>query len=189
VRNRFTLPDGLVLANVDADVVAAGAGVAESGLAAYFASLLDASLSWRDLEWLRSRTKLPIVIKGLVRADDARRAVDAGAAAVVVSNHGGRQLDTSPATLDVVAGIADAAGTSLEVYLDGGIRRGTDVIKALALGARAVLVGRPILWGLTVGGAAGVAATLAILRRELDLGMALCGCPDLASITRDLIGE
>jgi 4-hydroxymandelate oxidase len=189
VRNRFTLPDGLGLANVDGDVIAARPGeVAESGLAAYFASLLDASLSWKDVEWLRSRTRLPVIVKGVVRADDARRAVDAGVAGVVVSNHGGRQLDTSPGTIEVLPRVADAIAGAVEVYVDGGVRRGTDVVKALASGARAVLIGRPALWGLTVDGAAGVAATLGILRRELDLAMALCGCPDVASVTRDLLG-
>jgi 4-hydroxymandelate oxidase len=191
VRNRFTLPDGLGLANVDGDVVAARVGaVAESGLAAYFATLLDPSLSWSDVAWLRERTRLPLVVKGIVRPDDARRAADAGAAAIVVSNHGGRQLDTSPATIEVLPRIADALGTAAaapELYLDGGVRRGTDVVKALASGARAVLLGRPILWGLAVDGSAGVAGALGIVRRELDLAMALCGCPDLASITRDLI--
>lgn len=192
VRNRFSLPDGLGLANVDGDVVAARPGdIAESGLAAYFASLLDASLSWRDVAWLRERTRLPIVVKGVVRPDDARRAADAGAAAIVVSNHGGRQLDTSPATIEVLPRIADALAAvpaAPELYLDGGVRRGTDVVKALASGARAVLLGRPILWGLAIDGSAGVAGALGIVRRELDLAMALCGCSDLASITRDLLG-
>ncbi len=193
VRNRFTLPDGLTLANVDGDVVAArGGDVAESGLAAYFASLLDASLSWRDVAWLRARTRLPIVVKGVVRPDDACRAAEAGAAAVVVSNHGGRQLDTSPATIEVLPRVADALaalpGAAPELYVDGGVRRGTDVVKAVASGARAVLLGRPILWGLTVAGASGVAGALEIVRRELDLAMALCGCAEVSAITRDLLG-
>jgi 4-hydroxymandelate oxidase len=193
VRNRFTLPEGLGLANVDGDVIAARPGeIAESGLAAYFASLLDASLSWHDVAWLRERTRLPIVVKGIVRPDDARRAAEAGAAAVVVSNHGGRQLDTSPATIEVLPRIADtlaaAPGTPIELYVDGGVRRGSDVVKAIASGARAVLLGRPILWGLAIDGTAGVAGALGIVRRELDLAMALCGCPELAAITRDLLG-
>jgi 4-hydroxymandelate oxidase len=188
VRNRFALPGELRCENVTAEAqqVAPG-GLAESGLAAYFASLLDPALSWRDVAWLRSITRLPLVVKGLVRPDDARRAVDAGAAAVVVSNHGGRQLDTSPATADVLASVVDAVAGAAEVYVDGGIRRGSDIVKALALGARAVLVGRPILWGLAAGGRAGAAAALGILRRELDLAMALCGCPSTAAITRDLV--
>ena len=188
VRNRFQLPAGLSVRNL----VPAGDGALiddgrDSGLAAYFTALIDPSLSWKDVEWLRARTRLPVLIKGLVRPDDARRAVDAGAAGIVVSNHGGRQLDTSPATIDVLPSVMDAVGDRLPVLLDGGVRRGTDVIKALALGARAVLVGRPILWGLAAAGQAGAVEVLEILRRELDLGMALCGCPDVASIGRDLI--
>ena len=160
---------------------------AESGLAAYFADLLDPALTWRAVEWLRSITKLPLLVKGIVRADDAARAIEAGAAGVVVSNHGGRQLDASPATIDVLARVVDAVAGRGEVLLDGGVRRGADIIKAVALGARAVLVGRPVLWGLAAGGRDGVGAALALLRRELDLAMALCGCPDVASMTRDLV--
>ena len=188
VKNRFALPPELRVENLGGTgfEVVPGA-IAESGLAAYFASMLDPSLSWQDVAWLRGITRLPIVIKGLVRPDDARRAVDAGAAAVIVSNHGGRQLDHAPATIDVLPSVVAAVGGAVEVLVDGGVRRGTDVVKALALGARAVLVGRPVLWGLAVAGREGVAAALAILRRELDLAMALCGCPDVASIGRDLI--
>jgi 4-hydroxymandelate oxidase len=188
VRNRFILPEGLTLANVSAGLETLPK-VADSGLAAYFASLLDASLAWKDLSWLRSLTSLPIVLKGIVRPDDARRALDSGVSAIVVSNHGGRQLDTSPATIDVLASIADAlqGQRDVEIYVDGGVRRGTDVIKALALGARAVLVGRPVLWGLAAAGREGVAAALDVLRRELDLALALCGCPALSAITRDLV--
>jgi len=135
-------------------------------------------------------TQLPIVLKGVVRPDDALRARDAGVSAIVVSNHGGRQLDTSPATIDVLARIADAlAGHGdVELYVDGGVRRGTDVVKALAMGARAVLLGRPVLWGLAAAGREGVVAALEVLRREFDLALALCGCPTPAHITRDLVG-
>jgi len=188
VSNRFALPPDLRVENLGGTGFEAVPGaIAESGLAAYFASLLDPSLSWKDVAWLRGLTRLPLVIKGLVRPDDARRAVDAGAAAVIVSNHGGRQLDHSPATIDVLPSILAAVGSSIEVLLDGGVRRGTDVVKALALGARAVLIGRPVLWGLAAGGRAGAAAVLDILRRELDLAMALCGCPDLSTIGPHLI--
>jgi 4-hydroxymandelate oxidase len=188
VRNRFQLPAGLTVRNL----VPAGYGQLiddgrDSGLAAYFAALIDPALSWKDVEWLRAHTALPLLLKGLVRADDARRAVDAGVDGIVVSNHGGRQLDTSPATIEVLPSLVDAVGGRVPVLLDGGVRRGTDVIKALALGARAVLVGRPVLWGLAAAGQAGVVEVLEILRRELDLGLALCGCADLASIGRDLI--
>jgi 4-hydroxymandelate oxidase len=188
VRNRFALPAGLTVENLAAEGFGNVAhAAADSGLAAYFASLLDPSVTWNDIDWLRSITRLPIIVKGLVRADDAVRAVAAGASAVIVSNHGGRQLDTAPATIEVLEAVATAVAGRAEVYVDGGIRRGTDVVKALALGARAVLLGRPVLWGLSVNGRTGVAATLALLRRELDLAMALCGCPNVLAITRDLI--
>ncbi len=188
VRNRFCLPAGLSVKNL----VSEGYGdvpahTNDSGLAAYFASLLDPSLTWKDLAWLRSLTKLPVIVKGIVRADDARRAVDCGASAIVVSNHGGRQLDTSPATIDALPAIADAVGKSTELLLDGGIRRGTDVIKAVALGARAVLVGRPVLWGLAADGERGVSRMLGILREELDLAMALLGACRMTEIGRDLL--
>jgi 4-hydroxymandelate oxidase len=187
VRNRFALPAGLRVENLHGSSGDVAPPPAESGLAAYFYSLVDPALSWDDITWLRSITKLPVIVKGLVRADDARRAVEAGAHGVVVSNHGGRQLDTSPATIEVLPRIAEAVDGRAEVLLDGGIRRGTDVIKALALGARAVFIGRPILWGLSIGGEAGVTAVLSMLRRELELAMALCGAPTIAALTRDLV--
>lgn len=188
VKNAFSLPSFLKVKNL----VPAGYGdldksIGSSGLATYFAGLIDPSLSWKDIAWLRSITKLPIAIKGIVRVDDAKRARDEGASAIVVSNHGGRQLDASPATLDVLQPIADAVGKDVEVLVDGGVRRGADALKALALGAKAVLVGRPILWGLAWNGEAGATFVLETLRREFDLAMALAGCPSIASITRDLI--
>ncbi len=188
VKNAFSLPRDLKVKNL----VPAGYGdiektIGESGLAAYFASLIDPSLAWKDIAWLRASTKLPLAIKGIVRVDDARRARDEGASAIVVSNHGGRQLDSSPATLDVLAPIADAVGRDVEVLVDGGVRRGTDVLKALALGAKAVLVGRPILWGLAHDGEAGARFVLETLRSELDLAMTLAGAPTLDAITRDLV--
>ncbi len=188
VRNRFHLPPGFSVKNLQAagyDAVDRQEG--ESGLAAYFADLLDPSLTWADIAWLRGLTDLPVVVKGIVRPDDARRARDAGAAGVVVSNHGGRQLDTSPATAEVLPRVADAVGGDLELLVDGGVRRGVDVIKALACGASAVLLGRPILWGLGAGGQAGVAQVFELLRAELDLAMALCGCASVADVTRDLV--
>jgi 4-hydroxymandelate oxidase len=149
--------------------------------------MFDPALSWRDLDWLAAQTRLPVVVKGIVRADDALRAHEHGAQAVVVSNHGGRQLDTSPATIEVLEGITTALDGRIEVLVDGGIRRGTDVVKALAFGARAVLVGRPILWGLAVAGEQGVRQVLEILRRELDVAMALAGCRSVDEIDIDLI--
>lgn len=187
VRNRFALPEGLRIENLHGTRADVPPPPADSGLAAYFASLIDPALSWDDLAWLRSITKLPLLIKGVVRADDAVRAVAAGVSGIVVSNHGGRQLDTSPATIEVLPRIAEAVAGRCEILLDGGVRRGTDIVKALALGARAVLIGRPVLWGLAVDGQAGVASVLAMLRRELELAMMLCGAPSVAQLTRDLV--
>ncbi|HTR54626.1 MAG TPA: alpha-hydroxy acid oxidase [Kofleriaceae bacterium] len=188
VRNGFALPPGMEIANLHAAAYQKlPPKPGDSGLAAYVSDLLDPSLTWDAIGWLRALTKLPVLVKGIVRADDAARAVAAGASGVVVSNHGGRQLDASPATIDVLAGIADAVAGRAEILMDGGVRRGSDVVKALALGARAVLVGRPILWGLAAAGRDGVAGALAVLRRELDIAMALCGCPTVAAITRDLV--
>lgn len=188
MRNQFSLPEGLSIENMLPDGLGAMPDAArDSGLAAYFAQLLDPALTWADVDWLRSITKLPVLVKGVVRADDATRALEHGAAGVVVSNHGGRQLDTSPATIDALPHIAEAIAGRGAVLLDGGVRRGTDVVKALALGADAVLLGRPILWGLGTDGEAGVRAVLALFRRELDLAMALCGCPDIGAIDATLV--
>jgi 4-hydroxymandelate oxidase len=187
VRNRFTLPDDLRIENLHAGFDRLPASATDSGLAAYVSALLDPDLAWRDIGWLRSITKLPIWIKGVVRADDARRAIAEGAAGVIVSNHGGRQLDSAPATIDVLPAIADAIGNGGEILIDGGVRRGSDAIKAIALGAGGVLVGRPILWGLAAGGQAGVLRVLELLRDEIDLAMALCGCRDVAAIDRGLV--
>ncbi|MFK7988557.1 MAG: alpha-hydroxy acid oxidase [Sandaracinaceae bacterium] len=186
-RHGFTLPDGLTVANLTAAGKQHLPDTGGSGLAAYVASQLDPSLSFDDLAWLRSRTSLPLIVKGVVRADDARRCADCGVAGIVVSNHGGRQLDTSPATIDVLPEIAEAVGDGVEVYIDGGVRRGTDVLKAVSLGARAVLLGRPVLWGLTVDGQAGVEHVLSLLHEELDLAMALAGAPTVLDLTRDLV--
>jgi 4-hydroxymandelate oxidase len=144
-------------------------------------------LGFQDLDWLCRSTSLPVVVKGVCRGDDARRSAEHGAAAVVVSNHGSRQLDTAPATCDALPHVVDAAGDLCEVYVDGGIRRGSDVLKAVALGARAVLVGRPVLWGLCAAGEQGARDVLEILRRELDEAMLLCGCSSLADIDRSLL--
>jgi isopentenyl diphosphate isomerase/L-lactate dehydrogenase-like FMN-dependent dehydrogenase len=148
-----------------------------------FGGAFETSLSWHDLEWLAGYG-LPIVVKGLLTAEDARLACEHGAAAVVVSNHGGRQLDGVPGTIDVLAEVVEAVDGRAEVFLDGGIRRGTDALKALALGARAVLIGRAMLWGLAVGGEAGVRHVLELLQAEIELGLALLGCCSPAEVTR-----
>nr|BBH95047.1 alpha-hydroxy-acid oxidizing enzyme [Thermogemmatispora argillosa] len=149
--------------------------------------LPDPSCTWEIIPWLRSLTRLPLILKGILTPEDAQRACDYGVDAIIVSNHGGRQLDGVPATIEVLPEIVEAVAGRCEVYLDGGIRRGTDILKALALGARAVLVGRPPLWGLAVNGAQGVADVLDILRDELEQAMALAGCPRLADIDRSLV--
>jgi 4-hydroxymandelate oxidase len=188
VRNRFHLPDGLFVENLSPAGKQAFPRSAGSGLAAYVAQMFDGGIGWRDLDWLCAQTRLPVVVKGVCRADDARRCADHGAKALVVSNHGGRQLDTSPATLDALPAVAEAVQGKLEVYVDGGVRRGTDVVKALALGARAVLVGRPVLWGLAAGGEAGVSDVLAILKREVTDALALCGYAAPDRVRRDVLG-
>jgi 4-hydroxymandelate oxidase len=139
------------------------------------------------VEWLQSLTQLPVVVKGILRGDDAVKAVEHGAKGIIVSNHGGRQLDGAVATLDALSEVVTAVENAVEVLVDGGIRRGTDVLKALSLGAKAVLVGRPILWGLAVAGEAGVRHVLELLRDELDVAMALSGCATVEEIDPSLI--
>ncbi|XP_077997466.1 2-Hydroxyacid oxidase 1-like [Glandiceps talaboti] len=147
----------------------------------------DPACTWKDITWLQTITKLPIVLKGILAVEDAVLAAQYGVQGIVVSNHGGRQLDGVPATIDVLADIVQAVGDKLEVYIDGGIRQGTDVLKALALGARAVLIGRPVLYGLTYKGAEGVKHVLQILRDELSTAMALSGCTQISDITSSLV--
>jgi 4-hydroxymandelate oxidase len=143
--------------------------------------------NFHDLEWLVSRANMPVVVKGVLRADDALRCVECGVKGIMVSNHGGRHLDTTVTTAEVIAEIASAVGGKAEVYVDGGIRRGTDIVKALALGARAVLLGRPLLWGLSVAGADGVKAVLEHMHGEMVRAMRLCGANNLAALTPDLV--
>ncbi len=149
--------------------------------------VMSAGLNWDDIAWLRSKTKLPVLIKGVLHAEDARLAVHHGVAGIVVSNHGGRQLDTVPATIDVLPEIAAAVGGTVPVLLDGGIRRGTDVVKALALGADAVGVGRPVVWGLAAGGREGVSEVLELLRADFDQALALCGGRHPGDLTPDQV--
>jgi 4-hydroxymandelate oxidase len=190
VRGGFHLPPGLSLKNLEshhADQVVTAHG--ESGLANYVNSLWDPSLTWASLDWLRSITRLPIVLKGILTAEDARLALDNGVAAIVVSNHGGRQLDGAVSGADALPEVVAAVTGRLEVLVDGGVRRGSHVLKALALGARAVLVGRPYLWGLAVNGEAGVRDVLDILRREIGLAMALAGCQTVSQVGPALLGR
>jgi isopentenyl diphosphate isomerase/L-lactate dehydrogenase-like FMN-dependent dehydrogenase len=177
VRVGFEVPAALPLPYARAAVGAEAQNPADQ-----FA-LLDASVSWRDLEWIASEGRLPVVLKGVVTAEDATLAVEHGAAAVVVSNHGGRQLDGVPATLDSLPEVCEAVDGRAEVYLDGGIRRGTDVAKALALGARAVLAGRAPIYGLAAAGEDGVRQVLELLREELAMTLALLGCSSPEQLT------
>ena len=146
-------------------------------------SMLDLTLTWRDLERLKGLSDLPLLVKGVLTEEDARLACEAGVDGIVVSNHGGRQLDGVAATIDALPEVVEAAEGRVEVFVDGGIRRGTDVVKALALGARAALVGRPVLWGLAVGGEEGARHVLELLREELELALLLCGCRTPADVT------
>lgn len=188
IRNRFGLLPGMRWKNLERHGLdQMDAGGDGSALVKYIADIWDASLDWTCIEWLRSVAPLPLVLKGILTADDARRAVDCGASGIIASNHGGRQLDGTIASAVALEEIAAEVGSRVELYVDGGIRRGGDVLKALALGARAVLIGRPYLWGLAVAGEQGVARVLELLRAEIDLDMALAGRPTIDCIDRTLI--
>jgi len=188
IRNRFRLPKGLSIKNL----MPAGREQfpdekADSGLAAYVTWQFDPTLAWKDVAWLCSKVKVPVLLKGVLHPDDARLAIDHGAAGIIVSNHGARQLDTVPATIDALPELMEAVDGKMEVLIDGGIRRGTDVFKALALGAKAVGVGRPIIWGLAVDGEQGAKRVLDILRKDFELTMRLCGCATIDDIKKDLL--
>ena len=184
IRNAYVTPPSPTYGSVEPERQVHALGEQQGGAPA----LVDQGSTWSDLEWLVSEIPLPVVVKGIMTAEDARLCVQHGARAVVVSNHGARLLDTTFATIEVLPEIVEAVDGRLEVYLDGGIMRGTDVFKALALGARAVLIGRPVFWGLAVNGESGVRAVLQILWDELDVTMALCGCPTIDTIDRSLVG-
>ncbi|GAX72777.1 hypothetical protein CEUSTIGMA_g233.t1 [Chlamydomonas eustigma] len=198
-RNRFCMPSHLRLKILESlYVVTQNAAVLEqnkksldnskgSGLSALFRSELDSTLDWDIIPWLRTVTSLPIILKGVMSPLDAQRAMSCGVNAIVVSNHGGRQLDHAPTSLDVLPAVLEAVQGRIPVIVDGGIRRGTDVLKALALGASAVLLGRPVLYGLALDGEHGVARVLNILKQEFKLAMALTGCSKLSDISPDLI--
>jgi isopentenyl diphosphate isomerase/L-lactate dehydrogenase-like FMN-dependent dehydrogenase len=179
VRTAFQLPLDLPMPNVSPLV----GRPLDPGVA--LGPIHDVALTWRDLEWLAGVSPLPLVIKGVLTREDALLACEHGAAAVSVSNHGGRQLDGVPATLDALPEVVEAVAGRAEVLMDGGIRRGTDVLTALALGARAVLAGRACYWALAVNGAEGVQHVLELLRAELELGLTLLGCPSPADVRRE----
>lgn len=181
-RAGFNLPPGIVAANLANYLAPAPVATPSSMVFDHFVAVAP---NWSDIDWLAAQTRLPVVLKGILHADDAELAIAHGAAGIVVSNHGGRTLDTLPATIEVLPGIADRVAGRVPVLMDGGIRRGTDVFKALASGASAVMVGRPIVYGLAVAGARGVAHVLRLLRDEFEIAMALTGCASLADIRRE----
>lgn len=191
-RVEFRLPSNVNLPHLrglkvnGAEVSKGGAGHRPIGNSIYTA-ISDPSLSWKDVEWLRSFAKVPLLLKGVLNPDDADRAVKSGAAGIIVSNHGARNLDTTPATIDALPLVADRVSGRVPLLVDGGVRRGTDVLKALANGANAVLIGRPYLYGLGVAGEDGVARVLQILHREFEMAMALTGRPTIASIDRSAL--
>lgn len=174
-RNNFTLPQGLRIANIDETLISSR----------YLPE--PAVITWESVAWLRSITSLPVILKGILTPEDALLSLEAGVSGIVVSNHGGRQLDGAIASIDALAPICSAISGRCEIYVDGGIRRGTDILKALALGAHAVLIGRPVIWGLTASGATGVQQMLELLRSELELAMTLAGCSNLNTIDRSLL--
>jgi 4-hydroxymandelate oxidase len=188
VRER-ELRTGVHAATADAVASAIAAGAEGMMTPADFAALIDPDLNWGDIERFAADSPLPVLVKGVLRPEDSRLAVEHGARGVIVSNHGGRQLDTVPAGADALAPIVDAVGDGVDVLVDGGIRRGTDVLKALALGARAVLVGRPLLWGLAIDGADGARRVLEILLAELDNALALAGAPRAAELDRSFVAR
>jgi len=185
-RAGFRLPPGIAPVNL-AGMQAPPAPPLGADQSALFDGLLHHAPTWDDVAWLQSITRLPVLLKGVLHPADARQAVAAGVAGVIVSNHGGRTLDTAPPTATALPRVVQAVGGAVPVLVDGGIRRGTDVLKAMALGASAVLVGRPAVWGLANAGAAGVAHVLRLLRDELEIAMALTGCATLADATPALL--
>jgi len=183
-RMGFALPESLTFPNLAAGRYTAEKHHDPHGI---FNPFLHAGMTWETVEWIRTDTRLPIVLKGILAAEDARLAVEHGASAVAVSNHGGRNLDTVPASIEALPGVVEAVAGRIPVLFDGGVRRGVDVVKALALGASAVMIGRPFLWGLAVSGADGVKRVVEMLRLELEAAMALLGAPTLAALDRSVL--
>ncbi|GAM23570.1 hypothetical protein SAMD00019534_067450 [Acytostelium subglobosum LB1] len=182
-RNDFSLPHGLLLKNF-ADLPL---NKVQGGLNKYIGSMVDSSLTWTDITWLRTITKLPILVKGIMSPEDAHIAVQNGVDGIIVSNHGARQLDTCPSTIEVLPHIVRAVNGRVPVLVDGGVRRGTDVLKALALGAKAVMIGRPVLWGLATAGHEGIERVMTLLSEELRLAMAFTGVTTVSAINSSII--
>lgn len=190
MRNHFRLPPDVEMRTL------LGVGLEDhmlqpggAGMDAFIATLTSLTMTWADIAWLRSITRMPIILKGVLTAEDAALAVEHGVDAVIVSNHGGRQLDSVIASVDALPEVVDQVAGKIEVLVDGGIRRGTDVIKALALGAKAVLIGRPYVWGLASAGETGVRQVLELLRDEIDCAMAQLGRPNIAAIDRSVLAR
>jgi isopentenyl diphosphate isomerase/L-lactate dehydrogenase-like FMN-dependent dehydrogenase len=185
--NQLQFPSGIVPANFLDMIEVSEFHATDSALAAQAASLISPAITWDDVDWLRSITSMPVLLKGVLAAADAEVALDHGVAGIIVSNHGGRQLDGVPAPVEVLPEIVEAVAGRVPVLVDGGVRRGTDVLKALALGAAAVLIGRPYVWGLAAEGEAGVRNVIRMLQEEFRLAMALSGCRSVGEINRALI--
>lgn len=186
-RSGFCLPPGMDLPNLKGAYGKENATPHRSLGDGIYSEALDPTLTWKDVDWLMKTATVPVLLKGILNPGDAERAAGAGVAGIIVSNHGGRNLDTTPASLDALPQVVERAGDEMTVLMDGGIRRGTDVLKALALGARAVLIGRPYLYGLGVAGAEGVTRVVNILRREFEMAMALTGRTRLKELDRSVL--
>jgi 4-hydroxymandelate oxidase len=187
MRSSFSLPEDIPLPN---SIGGAKDELSRSHLPEFgsiYSRRLDPRLTWKDISWFRSIARVPILLKGILNPEDARRAIDSGVSGIIVSNHGGRNLDTLPATAEALPRVIDAVEGRIPVLVDGGIRRGTDVLKALALGAQAVMIGRPYIYGLAVAGAAGVERVVQILKTELMMAMALAGVRSIGEINRQVI--
>lgn len=183
-RHNFALPAGMQLENLKSLLERSKASAAHRSLTGVYSAVLNAKFTWETVNWLRSFAKVPVLLKGIVAPEDARLAAENGADGIVVSNHGGRNLDTSPATIEALPRVMDAIAGRVPVLMDGGVRRGTDVVKAIAYGAKAVLVGRPYLFALAARGAEGVQHVFELLRTELEAAMALCGVRSIGEIDR-----
>lgn len=188
VRNQFQLPSHLKMSNLYAlEHSHLPNKDGHSGLAHYFENLIDKSLTWRDIGWIKEHASMPVYLKGILHPQDAKLAVEYGVDGIIVSNHGGRQLDGSIASIDALPGIIKSVNQQIPVIIDGGIRRGSDILKALALGAQCAGIGRPIIWGLSHSGQQGVEDIFNIFQSELELAMALAGCSNVSSINNDII--
>lgn len=188
VRNQFQLPAHLKISNLLADNTnKLPTKEGHSGIAHYFENLINKSLTWRDIDWLKQQADMPIYLKGILHPKDAALAVEHGVNGIIVSNHGGRQLDGSIASIDALPAIAKAVNHQIPIIMDGGIRRGSDILKAIALGAQCVGIGRPVIWGLNHSGQQGVEAIFNILQSELELAMALAGCSSIDGISSDIL--